>query len=70
MTLAEAKAYRSTIEAALMSGVESVTLADRTVVYRKDMRILLGQLNRDILAADRAAAGQSNACIKTPSWNS
>lgn len=69
MTLAEAKAYRSTIEAALMSGVESVTLADRTVVYRKDMRSLLGQLNRDILAADRAAAGQSNPCIKTPSWN-
>ena len=69
MTLAEAIAYRSTIESALMTGVESVTLADRTVVYRKDMSAILGRLNRDILAHQRKNAGQSAPSIETPSWN-
>jgi hypothetical protein len=69
MTLAEAYTYRDTLESALLTGVESVTLNDRTVVYRKDMQNVLSRLNRDILARERADAGQTNPEIKTPSWN-
>ena len=66
-TCAELQADADKIYAALIGGHRSVTIGDRSVVYRDTMQDTLNLLNRQIARCAQAKRGATPG-IKTPSF--